>query len=71
VLEIKRADLEISLTYTSAFDQVEKRKGISLRFSRYMRTREDKSPKIAQQSAKWKMFRYQPSVSNDFMGDGD
>ena len=66
VLEIKCADLTISPTYTAGFGRAESEKGISLRFPRFIRERDDKNPEDASDSTLiFDMYKSQQSVSNN------
>ncbi|OJD17676.1 hypothetical protein AJ78_02267 [Emergomyces pasteurianus Ep9510] len=76
VWEVKAADLTLSPRYKAAADEVMgissgPGKGISLRFPRYIKSRDDKKPEEATTTRQVaEMYRRQESVSKDTTGKG-
>jgi DNA ligase 1 len=72
VWEIKAADLSLSPIYQAAVGEVDKDKGIALRFPRYLRTREDKKVEEAtNQEQIMEFYKNQAAVNIDFGANDD
>ena len=66
VWEVKTADLTLSPIYTAGADLIPEHRGISLRFSRFIRLRPDKTPEEAVTSEYIvKLYKDQASITNN------